>query len=78
MLVLRISLDMANINDVRIPPPLAGPIAQLVEQRTLNPRVEGSIPSGLTKKHKQLQALAGDTCLPVMSSFEPKIAVLGT
>ena len=27
-----------------------GPIAQLAEQRTLNPEVEGSIPSGLTDK----------------------------
>ena len=27
----------------------SGPIAQLAEQRTLNPQVEGSIPSGVTK-----------------------------
>jgi hypothetical protein len=34
-----------------------GPLAQSVEQRTLNPRVEGSIPSRPTNKIKELAQL---------------------
>ena len=42
---------------------LCGQVAQLVEQRTENPRVGGSIPSLATNKISKLESLKGDIIL---------------
>ena len=41
-------VERTTVRAVRIDALLAGPLAQLAEQQTLNLRVEGSIPSRLT------------------------------
>ena len=51
-----------------------GPIAQLVEQRTLNPEVEGSIPSGLTDSNASTSRAAAR--LPFLFVVEPNNAIL--
>ena len=54
-------------NVVFLQPQNGGTVAQLVEQRTENPRVTGSIPVGTTPKKKKASLQGWLFCFPVCS-----------
>jgi hypothetical protein len=66
------AVKIARINKINLYictpklPPSAGTLAQLVEQRTENPCVTGSIPVGTTLKIKPLQKCWGFFYLSIM------------